>query len=83
MYMLAILIKLLIYLLFITRILRWCHKIQSGPGVDELLQFFIASVNFTLENGSYSGGDFKEISSNNCTFIFWFWAELKVWYGAC
>jgi len=47
--------------------LRYLQKIQSGPGMDVLLHFTIAFLNFFIkEKVGYSEGSFERILSNSC-----------------
>ena len=79
----VILTKLIIYLLLVTKTLRWCHEIWWESSMDELLQFLIASMNFALEKVGHLDRGFNRILFNNHILTFWFWAELKVWWKAC
>ena len=51
---LAILIMLFKHLSFLITSLRYFHKIQSGPEVDELLHLSMAIINSFLEKGYYT-----------------------------
>jgi len=60
-----------------------CHQdIWSNSKVDELLYFFMASLNLFLGKEGYSNINIIEISSSRLVLINRSWVELKVWYNA-
>jgi len=46
--------------------LRYLQEIQFGPGMDVLLYFTIAFLNFFFEKIGHSKGGFERILSNSC-----------------
>ena len=82
-HILAMLMKLDIYLSSSTSTLI-CHQdMWSDPSVDEMLYFLMVSLNFSLENKDHSNIDFIGTLSSKCTLIWQSWAELNVWWSAC
>ena len=76
--MLAILIKLDIYLLLSTNTLK-CHQdMWLSPSIDKLLYFLMTFLNSSLENGGHSDMDFIGILSSKCDLIWQSWTKLSI-----
>ena len=78
MYVLAILMKLLRYFLFLTTDFRCFYKTWSSLGVDKLLHLLIVLLNSLWEKNVYIMVDFDEISSNMSRLIGLSWTELNI-----
>jgi len=71
------------HLLSFKIIFRCLQEIWSGSGVDELLHFLIAFLNFFFEKEGYYNTDFVGISFKKLRLIWWSWTELNVWWRTC
>ena len=81
-HVLAILISLLMYSLFLIIFLRYLHVNLSGPGVEKLLYLLMALISFAFEKEAQLITSLSGISFKKWVSIWQFWAELKELWSA-
>ena len=79
---LAMQIMLFKHSLSLRMILRWLHDNLSRPGVETLLQFVMAILNSSFENGGQGEVSLSMISSRTSTSTWWWRIVLKVEWSA-